>query len=154
MKKFKYTSIIFFILACWSVAFISFAACITDKNNPKYGLDDKTEKVCYISLAPGAFDGATPSTGNLSSFLNTVFKFGIAIAVALTLIMIIWGGIMYMTTDAWSQKEAGKEKIINALWGLGMALISWLLLYTINPDLVNFGSNRLLNSNTIISRNV
>src|SRR5205814_5058704 len=46
---------------------------------------------------------------------------------------------------SWSGKEEGKTRWTNALWGLGLALISWLVLFTINPDLVNFGGNTLIN---------
>jgi hypothetical protein len=80
------------------------------------------------------------NVGNLSSFLGQVFNLGIAVAVVLALIMIIWGGIEYMTTDAFTGKSDGKKKITDALLGLGLALISWLLLYTINPCLVQFSA--------------
>jgi succinate dehydrogenase/fumarate reductase cytochrome b subunit len=105
----------------------------------------------YVPLEPAAFKDVTASaTTSLGSYLGQVFNFGIAIAVTLALIMIIWGGIMYMTTDSWSGKEEGKTKITNALWGLGLALVSWLLLWTINPNLVNFGgsNNALLSTTT------
>lgn len=59
--------------------------------------------------------------------------------------MIIWGGVLYMTTDSWMGKDEGKTKILSALEGLGIALISWLILYTINPALVDFSNNTLLN---------
>ena len=84
------------------------------------------------------FNTATPTENKLADFLVNIFNFGIAAAVALALIMIIWGGIEYMTTDSWTGKEGGKEKITNALWGLGLALVSYLILYTINPCLVVF----------------
>ncbi len=97
----------------------------------------------YTPLVPNAFPGITitPKT-SLTQFLGTVFSFGIAIAVVLALVMIIWGGIMYMTTDSWTGKEEGKDKIINALSGLGLALVSYLILYTINPCLVDFVGNK------------
>lgn len=111
------------------------------------GIDTKT--LCYIVLEPNAFPGVKNPNESLSVYLGTVFSFGISIAVVLALIMIIWGGITYMTTDAWSQKEEGKSKIINALWGLGMAFISWILLYTINPNLVSFNNNAFLKGSKI-----
>ncbi len=58
--------------------------------------------------------------------------------------MIIWGGVELATTDSWSGKLDGKTKITNALEGLGIALVSWLLLFTINPALVDFKNNALL----------
>jgi hypothetical protein len=46
------------------------------------------------------------------------------------------GGIEYMTSELVSSKEAGKERIRDALFGLLLALGAWTLLYTINPDLL------------------
>jgi hypothetical protein len=100
----------------------------------------------YVPLEPNAFPGIDTKTapGNLGGFLGQIFNFGIAIAVVLALIMIIWGGIEMMTSDSWQKKDSGKEKIRSALFGLGIALLSWLLLYTINPNLVSFSGNSLL----------
>jgi len=108
----------------------------------------------YVPLAPSVpgIVQAGKSGTNLSAFLNTVFQLGISIAVALSLIMVIWGGIEYMTTDSWSGKDDGKTKIRNAFYGLGLALISWLLLYTINPCLVEFTKTKNCESaNTFLS---
>jgi hypothetical protein len=134
-----------FIIALCTFIFISapsisilFAACNAN------GVDSSTGKLCYVKLEKNAFPGVTNST-DLTSFLGQIFNFGIAIAVALALVMIIWGGILKMTTDSWNKQDEAKSKITNALYGLGIALISWLLLYTINPALVDFKNNTLLN---------
>jgi amino acid permease len=101
----------------------------------------------YIPLEPGAFVGVnTSQSTSLGAFLGQIFNWGIAIAVVLTIVMIIMGGIQYMTTDSFTGKESGREKINDALIGLGIALISWLLLYTINPNLVNFSQNEITNT--------
>ena len=62
----------------------------------------------------------------------------IGVAAVLAVIFITIGGLEYMTTDSLYNKEDGKEKIKNAILGLLLALISWLILYTINPSLVKF----------------
>ena len=118
----------------------------------------------YVTLEPGFWNGLggtsnnatssyTVNTANLGDFLSKIFNFGIAIAVALSVVVISIGGIQYMTTDSWNKKEEGKERIRNALMGLGLALISWLILFTINPCLVTFSGTTLNNtqcSNTVI----
>ncbi|MFA6227392.1 MAG: pilin [Candidatus Paceibacterota bacterium] len=103
------------------------------------------EPSAFSQLGVGLVDGKI-QTSNLSNFLRDIFNFGIAIAVVLSVVMISWGGILYMTTDSWSGKEDGKEKIENALYGLALALVSWLILYTINPALVDFTGNRIVNT--------
>lgn len=101
----------------------------------------------YVPLQPDAFGPGvvTAASSNLTSFLSAVFSFAIAAAVALALIQIIRGGIIKMTTDSWQGKSASNEMITNAVYGLGLVLVSWLVLYTINPTLVSFSGNTFLN---------
>jgi hypothetical protein len=73
----------------------------------------------------------------LSSLLNSWFKIGIALAGLLAVVQIVIGGIQYATTDAMSTRYDGKERIMGALQGLILALVSYLILYTINPILTN-----------------
>lgn len=112
----------------------------------------------YTPLTPGAFQSITNTDSskiNLSSigiFLGQLFNYLIAIAAALALIMVIAGGIEYMTTDSWTGKENGKKRIKDALEGLAIALVSWLILYTINPCLVYYtATNGCTYSNTFIN---
>jgi len=42
-----------------------------------------------------------------------------------------------MSTDAYSGKSEGKKKITNALLGLLLAGLSWVILYTINPKILD-----------------
>ncbi len=96
----------------------------------------------YKRLEGEAFSGfdSTVSAGTnpLGAFLSQAFQFGLAIAAALAVIMIVWGGVEIMTTDSWTGKSSGKQKIQDAIWGLLLALVSWLILYTINPDILNW----------------
>ncbi len=71
-----------------------------------------------------------------AQILTTIFGWGIAIAIVLAILVIVWGGIQYMTTDAFSEKTDGKEKIKGAVGGLILALVSWLILNTINPRIL------------------
>jgi hypothetical protein len=52
--------------------------------------------------------------------------------------MIMFGGIKYMSTDAFSGKSEARGTIENAIWGLVLAISAWLILNTINPNLTNF----------------
>jgi hypothetical protein len=98
------------------------------------------EKIEYTALEKEAFEGFTTNSGGgqLSDFLSQSFSFGLALAVALTVIMIVWGGLEIMLSESVFNKEAGKKKINEALLGLGLALVSWLILYIINPEILNF----------------
>ncbi len=91
-----------------------------------------------IIQAFGLGSGNSIQITDLGTFLSRIFDLGIAIAVALAVIMCIWGGIEYMTADAWMGEQDGKKKITDALWGLGLAIASYVILFTINPCLVQF----------------
>lgn len=101
----------------------------------------KDKKYCLLAPITGFIgdnNGKLEIDENgLSEYLNNLFRFGIALAGALTVIMIITGGLQYLASDVVFQKGAGKTRIQNALLGLGIALSSWLLLNTINPDLLD-----------------
>jgi hypothetical protein len=80
-------------------------------------------------------------TNSLGTYLNLIIKIFIGICAVLALIMVVMGGIEYMTSDLISSKEAGKERIRDALLGLVLALAAWTLLYTINPNLLQTNIN-------------
>jgi hypothetical protein len=93
----------------------------------------------YTPLAPlpGFTSIDVTDVNGLSIYLNTMIALFIGICAVLAVIMIVLGGIQYATSELISSKEAGKERIRNALFGLLLALGSWLILNTINPDLLN-----------------
>ncbi len=96
----------------------------------------------YTPLAsiPGTYDTASSRT-NLSTYLSGAFKVGIAVAGVLAFLMIVYGGFTYLSTDAITGKEEGKERIQRALGGLILAFASYIILNTINPSLVNLDLN-------------
>ena len=70
------------------------------------------------------------------TYITGLFKLIVGLAGVLAVIMLIYAGIKYMSTDAFSGKDEAKGIIENAMWGLGLAIAAWLILYTINPKLV------------------
>ncbi len=82
------------------------------------------------------YDKYDPKVTTAADYINLAIKVIISIIGVLGVIMIVLGGVQYMTTDAISKKEGGKEMISNAIFGLILALVSWLLLNTINPALI------------------
>ncbi len=90
---------------------------------------------------PGVID--TETAKDPSIFFNGLFKFGIIIAGFLAVVMIAFGGIQYMSTDAIHGKSEGRERITYALMGLLLILFSWILLNTVNPDILDFSNDAL-----------
>ena len=54
------------------------------------------------------------------------------------LISLVIGGFMYMLSDTVTTTDKAKEYISGAIYGLILALAAYLILNTINPDLVNW----------------
>ena len=73
----------------------------------------------------------------ISSYILYVYKMFIALAVFLAIVMIIWGGFLYITSETPFKIEDGRGKIQNAVLGLAMVLVSYLILLTVDPRLVN-----------------
>lgn len=81
--------------------------------------------------------GADPS--QLPRCVNQIYVWSLGIAALLALLMMIIGGYSYMTS-AGNAEQAGKgtEMIWSSIIGLALLFGAYLLLNTINPDLVKF----------------
>lgn len=85
-----------------------------------------------LEAIPGITDQTDPGT-----FFNNIFKIGITIASFLAIIMIMIGGLQYMSTDKINDKEEGKDRITQAILGIILILLSVIILEIINPDILN-----------------
>lgn len=87
-----------------------------------------------LESIPGINAGSSPS---LSTYLGAIFKIGIGLAGVLAVLMIVIGGIQYIGSGmSPSGKTDARDRITNAVLGLLLALLSWIILNTINPNLV------------------
>lgn len=77
------------------------------------------------------------TTDSIPNYIVRLYQFGIGIAGILAVGMIIAGAIMYSISGAVDKKSEGKDMIISALWGVVLLFGSYLILKTINPDLIN-----------------
>ena len=107
---------------------------------PDNALEQKKETdTTYTPLAKlpglGTFDSKEPCA--LGRYLNILVKILIGFSAVLAMVMIVIGGIEYMTSELVSSKKAGIERITNAILGLLIALTAFLILNTINPNLLN-----------------
>lgn len=76
-------------------------------------------------------------SNNISKYLNFIFKFMIGLCAALAVIMLIINGFTYMGDESVFGKTEAKHKMFSAIFGLFIALAAWVILNTINPDLVS-----------------
>lgn len=96
----------------------------------------------YAVLAPlpGIADNVGDTT-TLEKYLPQVFNILIGLSAVTAVLMIVIGGFQYMSSDAIQGKSAGKERIKNAIYGLVLVISAWLILYTINPNLLEINLN-------------
>ncbi len=94
----------------------------------------------YTPLAPipGLSDNVAPidTENGLSIYVNQLYTWGVALASGLAVMMIIWGGVGYVTSAGGGGIEEAKGRINAAILGLLLALGSYLILKTINPELL------------------
>lgn len=86
-----------------------------------------------------------PPTGSaLPQCVNQIYVWSLGVASLLALLMIVIGGYQYMTAAGNAdQSKGGLEKIWGAIIGLALLFGAYLLLNTINPDLVDFKTNSI-----------
>ena len=102
----------------------------------------------YVFLTPLPFnDGLNPqesviigATGEegILGILQRIFTLMLVAAVVLAVVFLIIGGARYATGDTLGGVQGGRQIITNAVTGLLFALLAWLLLNVINPDLLRF----------------
>ena len=106
------------------------------------GYAQAVDFVPSVGIPGSDFKAGETSTaeGNLAGrYIASLYKFFVGIAGVLAVFMIALGGTQWLFSGGSSEKiSQAKETIIGAVTGLLLALGSYLILYTINPDLVNF----------------
>lgn len=95
-----------------------------------------------FSLSPPGFaEGETPDFLELLGWILKAAFFTISI---LAVLMIIVGGVQYIIAGSTGNPEKtgdAKTRIMMSIYGILLALSSWLILKTINPDLLKLELN-------------
>lgn len=85
-------------------------------------------KIPGLTVKPGTM---------LTSYLSGIYNFLISIVGILAMAVIIYGGMRYLTSAGnTASMEDAKETIWSAVYGLALALGSWLLINVVNPDIL------------------
>lgn len=83
-------------------------------------------------------------------YVSGLYIWALSAAGLVCVALIIIGGFMYITSSGSADKiTSAKEQITHALLGLGLLLLTYTILYLINPNLVQFSYLKL----TVIERN-
>ena len=75
----------------------------------------------------------------IGQYIAAIYRYGVGVAAFLAVIMIMIGGLIWLTSAGKSgQVETGKDFVKSALFGLLLAMFSFVMLYAINPRLTVF----------------
>src|SRR3989344_994135 len=81
----------------------------------------------------------------LGEYLAAVYKYLVVIAGIFCLVRIIIGGFLFTIPDtSGNSKSSGKNMIVQAVTGLLISSTSYVILFTINPELVQFRNLKVL----------
>jgi hypothetical protein len=95
----------------------------------------------YTPLEP--IPGINTSSTDVPKFLKAMYGILISLGGVVAVGLIVWGGIVYMTSEIADKKTSARKRIQGAFWGLLLLISSYLAINTINPQLLEF---RFLNS--------
>jgi len=76
-------------------------------------------------------------TVNFPTYLGNIFRILVGITGFLAVVMIVICGIQLMTSESVGAKDEAKKCISSSLFGVLLAISSWVILNTINPDLIS-----------------
>lgn len=99
----------------------------------------------YIVLAPIRGIDYEDSGNDIGNLISNFFKIGIGITILLSILMIVYGGIKYMSSESPGYKSDAISKIQGAVAGLLLALSIWIILREINPRILSKDTNTILN---------
>lgn len=86
------------------------------------------------------------SYSGAGAYLQRAFTLIISLGALFAVVMLVVAGIGYMFSESFIDIDKAKERAKAALWGLLLLGSSYLILYVINPQLLNFD---LLNIGTV-----
>lgn len=127
--------------------FIVFVLALFNIETVKAESSSSSSKFTYTLLQPlpPATQGGVWLKENvtLKAYMTWAFRFTLALAGFLAVMMIVIGGVEYIISGAnESARSDAHKRIWSAISGLVLALVAYLVLYTINPSLVDFTNNQ------------
>ncbi|MFH1405079.1 MAG: pilin [Patescibacteria group bacterium] len=101
-------------------------------------------RLCYTAakpitlMVPLPIDGINSVTivKDLADYIVKAYQFLLWIAFAFGVVMIMFGGLQYVLSSGSGEVENAKKRITTAVVGIALLLGSYLILYTVNPNLI------------------
>ncbi|MFA6427772.1 MAG: transglycosylase SLT domain-containing protein [Candidatus Magasanikbacteria bacterium] len=116
------------------------------KPNPKIAIPGlKFSEIDVASMVTSENGKSYLNIPFIGEYLTAVYKYGMIAAGILAVYYLIDAGTgMILGGKTQEGRQGAQKKIINAITGLVIALLSYIILYTINPYLVQFKNLKIL----------
>jgi len=99
-----------------------------------------------ITLPGSDFEKGVTTTPSIAKYVQGIYNYAIGIVGILAAVVLMWGGVVWLTSGGSAERvNSAKSWIGAALSGLVLVLTSYLILSTINPDLVIFKPLEVIN---------
>ncbi|MEI7620319.1 MAG: hypothetical protein WCJ57_01985 [Candidatus Falkowbacteria bacterium] len=108
--------------------------------------EDPVKFVPQVTIPGSSFVASTtiylePSTAPIAKYISAIYNYGVGIVGIMAAVMLMLGGIIWLTSAGSSTKvEQAKSIIGTSLIGMVLVLTAVILLRTINPELTSFKS--------------
>lgn len=89
------------------------------------------------SVAQTSASNQTSGT-NLQSYLQGVYVTLFVVVITSAIVYLVLFGIQYMSSTSFGVKKSAKDRLWMIVFGLAIALLSFIFLKLINPDLLEF----------------
>ena len=134
---------IIFIFLIITPALAGIAESISTVSKPTGWLGLKGDSDVTLAVPIGELT-KTSGTSGLAQYVSAFCKFALGAAATLATAMIAAGGFIWLTAGGSPERVSkAKDFIVSALLGLLLALLSYVILNTINPELVNPAALRI-----------
>lgn len=98
-----------------------------DKQAPQYTLLEPINNVGSVGISQTAF----------SDYIQSSFNVLFGVFIVWSVFRLAYGGVLFMTSDIINKKIAGKEMIINSIKYISLALITYSIMFFVNPDILD-----------------
>ncbi|MBL7058507.1 hypothetical protein ISS03_04165 [Patescibacteria group bacterium] len=124
------TVLTFLVIFCFQISSLLYLVTVPSIT---YGAETSIK----LAVPIGDYEGGVVDGNTLANYIEAVYKYGISLTGILAAMVMMFGGLIWATAggDAGKVTEA-KAWITAAISGLVLAMSSFLILQTINPELV------------------
>ncbi len=95
---------------------------------------------CKTNQSAYPWCSAAGSNPDPAGLVNNFYKIAVGLAAASAMGVLIYGAILWTVSGAVATKKDAMDWIWGAIWGFVLLLAAYLILYTINPNLVQLNN--------------